>query len=162
MRSILSMIDQSECGMKNRTCTARWITGTAGSRWSCKRSRGSLGGNAWPPDKTGVIRRARTLANSELPRFRHEQTINLLSSASRAVRAGTSGTSRRYLPFHWDAAKGRVLFEIPKLNEDLLYFAGVGQGVGSVELGVSRGASYASTVIYFDRVGPRVRLFSAT
>jgi len=63
-----------------------------------------------------------------------------------------------YLPFYWDAARGRVLFEIPKLNEDLLYFAGVSKGIGSVELGVDRGASGASTVIYFDRVGPRVNV----
>lgn len=63
-----------------------------------------------------------------------------------------------YVPFYWDAARGRLLFEIPKLNEDLLYFAGAGKGIGSVELGVDRGASYASTVIYFDRVGPRVQI----
>ncbi len=52
-------------------------------------------------------------------------------------------------------ARGKVLFEISKLNEDILYFAGAGKGIGSVELGVDRGASYASTVIYFDRVGPK-------
>src|ERR1700724_1500349 len=63
-----------------------------------------------------------------------------------------------FLPFYWDAARGRILFEIPKLNEDLLYFVGAGKGIGSVELGVDRGASYASTVIYFERVGPRVQV----
>ncbi len=63
-----------------------------------------------------------------------------------------------YLPFYWDAAHGRVLLEIPKLNEDLLYFAGARKGIGSVELGVDRGASYLSTVIYFERVGPRVNV----
>jgi hypothetical protein len=63
-----------------------------------------------------------------------------------------------YLPFYWDAARGRVLFEIPKLNEDLLYFIGVGKGIGSVELGVDRGASDVSTVIYFERAGSRVNV----
>ena len=63
-----------------------------------------------------------------------------------------------YLPYYWDAARGRVLFEISKLDEDLLYFIGVAKGIGSVELGVDRGASYASTVIYFERVGPRVNV----
>lgn len=63
-----------------------------------------------------------------------------------------------FLPFYWDEGRGRLLLEIPKLNEDLLYFAGAGKGIGSVELGVDRGASYASTVIYFDRVGPRVNI----
>lgn len=63
-----------------------------------------------------------------------------------------------FVPFYWDEARGRILLEIPKLNQDLLYFAGAGKGIGSVELGVDRGASYASTVIYFDRAGPRVNV----
>lgn len=63
-----------------------------------------------------------------------------------------------YLPFFWDASRGRILFEITKLNEDILYFAGTAKGIGSVELGVDRGASSASTVIYFERVGPRVNV----
>jgi hypothetical protein len=50
-----------------------------------------------------------------------------------------------YLSFYWDAGRGRLLFEIPKLNQDLLYFVGAGKGIGSVTLGVDRGASYAST-----------------
>jgi hypothetical protein len=81
-----------------------------------------------------------------------------------AQRSGTPARSgplehhHGYLPFVWDAGRGKVLFEISKLNEDILYFAGAGKGIGSVELGVDRGASYASTVIYFDRVGPKVNV----
>ncbi len=63
-----------------------------------------------------------------------------------------------YLPMYWDNGRGRILLEIPKLNDDLLYFAGVSKGIGSVALGVDRGASYASTVIHFERVGPRVQV----
>ena len=63
-----------------------------------------------------------------------------------------------YLPMYWDNARGRLLLEIPKLKDDVLYFAGISKGIGSVALGVDRGASYASTVIYFDRVGPRVQV----
>ncbi len=63
-----------------------------------------------------------------------------------------------FLPFTYDGSRGRILLEVPKLNEDLLYFAGVGKGIGSVELGVDRGASYLSTVIYFERAGPRVQI----
>ncbi len=63
-----------------------------------------------------------------------------------------------FVPFYWDAARGRLLFEVPKLNQDILYFAGAGKGIGSVEFGVDRGASYASTVVYFERVGPRVQI----
>lgn len=91
-------------------------------------------------------------------------TILVLVLPIAAQRNGTparSGPQERhdgYLPFIWDAGRGKVLFEISKLNEDILYFAGAGKGIGSVELGVDRGASYASTVIYFDRVGPKVNV----
>ena len=82
-------------------------------------------------------------------------------AAQRNAAPGKSGPLEHhdgYLPFTWDAGRGKVLFEISKLNEDILYFAGAGKGIGSVELGVDRGASYASTVIYFDRVGPKVNV----
>ena len=71
---------------------------------------------------------------------------------------GVTGLERKdgFIPFYWDAARGRLLLEIPKLNDDLLYFAGVGKGIGSVELGVDRGSSNVSTVIAFERVGPKV------
>lgn len=77
---------------------------------------------------------------------------------SAAVNLGALERHDGFIPFYWDQQRGHVLFEIPKLNEDLLYFAGAGKGIGSVELGVDRGASYASTVIYFERVGPRVNV----
>src|SRR5436305_1131722 len=75
-----------------------------------------------------------------------------------AVKSGPLEHHDGYLPFVWDAGRGKVLFEISKLNEDILYFAGAGKGIGSVELGVDRGASYASTVIYFERVGPKINV----
>ena len=64
----------------------------------------------------------------------------LLAAQTRAA-APLTGLERKdgFIPFYWDAARGRLLFEIPKLNEDLLYFVGVGKGIGSVELGVDRG-----------------------
>ena len=47
----------------------------------------------------------------------------------------TSGLERRdgYLPFYVDPVRGRVLLEVPKLNEDLLYFVQVAKGIGNVE-----------------------------
>ena len=83
-----------------------------------------------------------------------------LTAQRAAVPVDISSLKRQegYLPIYWDAPRGRILFEIPKLNEDFLYFAGIGKGIGSVELGVDRGANYLSTVIYFERVGPRVNV----
>ncbi len=63
-----------------------------------------------------------------------------------------------FVPMYWDGTKGRIFFEIPKLNEDLLYFEGVSQGIGSVALGVDRGSTLSSAVIYFERTGSRVQV----
>ena len=69
----------------------------------------------------------------------------------------TGGLERRdgFLPFYVDVARGRVLIEVPKLNEDLLYFVQVAKGLGNVDLGIDRGAGGASKVIYFERQGNR-------
>lgn len=72
----------------------------------------------------------------------------------------TAGLERHdgYLPFYVDAARGRVLIEIPKLNDDMLYFVQVAKGIGNVELGIDRGGSGASKVIYFERHGNRAAI----
>ncbi len=72
----------------------------------------------------------------------------------------TAGLERRdgFIPFYWDAARGRLLFDVPTLNDELLYFVSVGQGIGSVELGVDRGLTAIAAVIAFDRVGSRVQV----
>jgi len=74
----------------------------------------------------------------------------------------TAGLERRegFVPLYIDAARGRVLFEIARPNEDLLYFVSIGKGLGSVELGVDRGATSLSAVIAFERAGARVHVVS--
>ena len=69
----------------------------------------------------------------------------------------TSGLERRdaYLPFYVDPVRGRVLLEVPKLNDDLLYYVQIAKGLGNVDLGIDRGAGGASKVLYFDRQGNR-------
>jgi hypothetical protein len=63
-----------------------------------------------------------------------------------------------YVPFHWDPSRGRVLLEIARLGQDLLYFTATSKGIGSVELGLDRGLGSTSAVIRFERVGPRVHV----
>ena len=74
--------------------------------------------------------------------------------------ASLAGLTRMdgFVPIYLDSAGGRLLLEIPKLNEDLLYFVGVGKGIGSVELGVDRGSSNVSAVIAFERAGSKVQV----
>jgi hypothetical protein len=60
-----------------------------------------------------------------------------------------------FIPLRWDAAKGRVLMEIPAFDQDILYYVSAATGGGSVELPFDRGIM-DSAVIRFQRVGPKV------
>jgi hypothetical protein len=72
----------------------------------------------------------------------------------------TASLDRRdgYIPMYWDAARGRLLLEISRFNEDVLYFVTTSKGIGSVELGVDRGLTANSAAIRFERIGPRVHV----
>jgi hypothetical protein len=69
----------------------------------------------------------------------------------------TSGLQRTdgFIPFYWDAARGRVLFEIAEFGQDVLYYVSAATGAGSVELPFDRGI-LSTIVIRFERSGPRV------
>ncbi|PYP83506.1 MAG: hypothetical protein DMF61_23075 [Blastocatellia bacterium AA13] len=71
----------------------------------------------------------------------------------------TAGLQRQegFLPFYLDSAKGRLLLEV-RLNQPMLYFVTVAKGIGSVDLGVDRGAASGSKLIQFERNGSRVVL----
>ncbi len=60
-----------------------------------------------------------------------------------------------FVPFYWDAARGRVLFEIPVFGQDVLYYVSAASGAGSVEMPFDRGI-LSSIVIRFERSGARV------
>jgi hypothetical protein len=69
----------------------------------------------------------------------------------------TKGLQRAdgFIPFYWDAARGRVLFEIPAFGQDVLYYVSAATGAGSVEMPFDRGI-LSSIVIRFERSGGRV------
>lgn len=69
----------------------------------------------------------------------------------------TEGLTRTdgFIPFYWDAARGRVLMEVPAFDADVLYYVSAASGAGSVEMSFDRGI-LESTVIHFQRSGPRV------
>ncbi len=60
-----------------------------------------------------------------------------------------------FIPFYWDAARGRVLMEVPASGEDVLYYVSAASGGGSVEMPLDRGIM-SSSVVHFERSGPRV------
>jgi hypothetical protein len=75
-----------------------------------------------------------------------------------SIAARTAGMTRMdgYIPMYWDQARGRLLFEISRFDQDLLYFTAASKAVGSVDLGVDRGSGGGSAVIRFRHAGPRV------
>lgn len=72
-----------------------------------------------------------------------------------ADRTGGAQRTDGFIPFYWDATRGRVLIEIPAFGEDVLYYVSAASGAGSVEMPFDRGI-LANSVIRFDRSGPRV------
>ena len=60
-----------------------------------------------------------------------------------------------FMPFTFDATKGRVLLEIGQFDTDLLYYVSLASGGGSVELPFDEGIM-DSSVIQFQRVGQKV------
>ncbi|HSH44662.1 MAG TPA: zinc-dependent metalloprotease, partial [Longimicrobiales bacterium] len=77
-----------------------------------------------------------------------------------SIAAYTRGLDARpgYFPLYWDDADGRLLLEIPRLDEEFLYLTSLATGIGSNSLGLDRGRIYDNEVGRFERVGPRVRL----
>jgi hypothetical protein len=61
-----------------------------------------------------------------------------------------------FFPLYWDEPAGRLWLEIPRLNQEVLYITGLAAGLGSNDIGLDRGALMGSSIVLFERVGPRV------
>ena len=90
--------------------------------------------------------------------------VSLASPAAAlpAIAELTQGLEKRdgYLPLYWDAAKGRLLLEVPRAGEDILYLTSLATGVGDarLSLGLDRGTPGDEALARFERVGPRLHL----
>jgi hypothetical protein len=87
-------------------------------------------------------------------------TLVATASSQQSITDYTRNLEKRdgYFPLYWDAARGRLLLEIPRAGEDFLYLPSLATGLGSEPLGLDRGLIGQSMLAQFDRVGPRVRL----
>jgi Met-zincin/Domain of unknown function (DUF5117) len=63
-----------------------------------------------------------------------------------------------YFPFYWDAKAGKIWLEIDKWNTEFLYVESLPAGIGSNDIGLDRGQLGSSSIVRFDRTGPRVLL----
>src|SRR5437773_9563498 len=65
-----------------------------------------------------------------------------------------------YFPFYWDPKAGKIWLEIDKWNTEFLYVESLPAGIGSNDIGLDRGQLGASSIVPFDRSGPRVLLIA--
>ena len=63
-----------------------------------------------------------------------------------------------FLTFYWDAKAGEIWLEIDKWNTEFLYVESLPAGIGSNDIGLDRGQLGSSSIVRFDRTGPRVLL----
>src|SRR5579862_241202 len=77
---------------------------------------------------------------------------------SLAVR--TAGLQRHdgFFPYYWDEKKGDILFELSPalLNQEFLYFTGLGSGIGSTEAFADRSSFGGAVLCRFRMAGARV------
>ncbi len=63
-----------------------------------------------------------------------------------------------FFTFYWDAKGGKIWLEIDKWNTEFLYVESLPAGIGSNDIGLDRGQLGESSIVRFDRSGPRVLL----
>ena len=87
-------------------------------------------------------------------------------SPSRPAESDSSTTSRLedskttkldgFIPLQWNEAEGKLLLEIPRFGEELIWQVSLAAGVGSNPIGLDRSQLGATHLVRFERVGPRV------
>ena len=63
-----------------------------------------------------------------------------------------------FFTFYWDAKAGKIWLEIDKWNSEFLYVESLPAGIGSNDICLDRGQLGNSSIVRFDRSGPRVLL----
>ena len=61
-----------------------------------------------------------------------------------------------YMPLYWQASTGKLFMEIGRFNQEMLYQVSLPAGLGSNDVGLDRGQMGDSSVVVFERVGPKV------
>ncbi len=74
------------------------------------------------------------------------------------IKSFTEGMDKQegYLPFYYDAKKGKIWLEISQLDTEMLYYPTLAQGVGSNDIGLDRGRLGSEHIVKFQRSGPKI------
>src|SRR5215813_11668520 len=92
--------------------------------------------------------------------FTFAQPRGASESRASTISEKTAGMAKLpgYFPLYWDAKAGKIWLEIDKWNSEFLYVESLSAGIGSNDLGLDRGQLGSSSIVRFDRSGPRVLL----
>ena len=61
-----------------------------------------------------------------------------------------------FIPLRWENETGKLLMEITRFNEEMIWQVSLAAGVGSNPIGLDRSQLGATHIVRFERVGPRV------
>jgi hypothetical protein len=75
-----------------------------------------------------------------------------------SIAAKTQGMEKLdgFMPLYWDARTGKMWMEIGRFHQELLYYVSLPAGMGQNDIGLNRGDLGPRTVVFFQRVGPRI------
>ncbi|HKS05120.1 MAG TPA: zinc-dependent metalloprotease [Gemmatimonadaceae bacterium] len=78
--------------------------------------------------------------------------------APRTIEDRTAGMRKLdgYFPLYWDSAGGQLFMEVARFNTELLQLTGLAAGLGSNDIGLDRGQTQGSRIVFFERVGQKV------
>jgi hypothetical protein len=70
----------------------------------------------------------------------------------------TDGMEKKdgFVPLFWDAKTGKIFLEISRFDTEFLYYVSLPAGMGQNDIGLNRGDLGPSSVVVFQRVGPRI------
>ena len=80
--------------------------------------------------------------------------------ALRTIEDRTAGMRKLdgYFPLYYDSAAGQLFMEIPRFNTEVLNLTGLASGLGSNDIGLDRGITQGSRIVFFERAGSRVMM----
>jgi uncharacterized protein DUF4953/uncharacterized protein DUF5117 len=61
-----------------------------------------------------------------------------------------------FMPLYWEASTGKLFMEIGRFHQEVLYQVSLPAGLGSNPVGLDRGQLGQSSVVIFERIGPKI------
>jgi len=102
-----------------------------------------------------VAQNSTTETQSKTPTALEQKTPSVKTIAEK-----TTGMQKLpgFFTYYWDAREGKVWLQIDKWDVPFLYYESLPNGVGSNDVGLDRGQPGRTSVVHFERIGPRVLL----